>query len=138
MKATYNIILGEESAGYGDLFAEVWNLKILPSTQITAWRVVSKAIATKDNLLRCGVSPVCDRCPLCGVLEETVSRLLLFCVGSLGEFGDCLEWLRISSVLHCDAQMHFKMFKPIGLKHVFAKCWGDLGRYYRWNLESYE
>jgi len=41
----------------------------------------------------------------------------------------CLEWLGFSLVLHCDAQMHFKMFKPIGLKHVIIKCWGDLGRY---------
>jgi len=32
--------------------------------------------------------------------------------------------LGTSSVLHCDAQMHFKMFKLIGSKHVIARCEG--------------
>ncbi|KAK8470303.1 hypothetical protein PHAVU_004G108700, partial [Phaseolus vulgaris] len=30
-------------------------------------------------------------------------------------WGLCLEWLGFSLVLHCDAQMHFKMFKLIGI-----------------------
>ena len=83
VKATYNILLGEESAGYGDLFMEFWNLKILPLTQITDWKVLSKAISTKDNLLRRGISLVCDCCPLCGVEEERVSHFL--CVHGLLE-----------------------------------------------------
>jgi len=70
--------------------------------QIMAWRVLSKAIATKDNILRRNISPVCDRCPLCGVEEETVSHL--FFVGSLGEFGDCVSsgwgFLRYYIVMH--------------------------------------
>jgi len=38
----------------------------------------------------------------------------------------CLKWLGYSSVLHGDAQLHFKMFKPIGLKHVIGKCCGGI------------
>jgi len=75
VKATYNSLLGEESVVYGDLFAEFWKLKTLPSTKITAWRVLSNTIATKDSLLRHDNSLVCDRCPLCGVEEDTVSHL---------------------------------------------------------------
>jgi len=60
---------------YGNLFAEFWTLKTLPSTQFTTWRVLSNAIATKDNLLRRGISMVCDRYPICGVEEETVRHL---------------------------------------------------------------
>jgi len=40
--------------------------------------------------------------------------------------GMYLEWLRSSLALHCDVQMHFKMFKLIGLKHVIIRCWGDI------------
>ena len=93
--------------------------------------MLSNAIATKDNLLRRGIFIVCDRCPLCGVEEETIRHLFFECRFSWRIWGLCLEWLGISLVLHCDAQMHFKMFKPIGLKHVIVKCWRDLGRYYR-------
>ncbi|KAK7342257.1 hypothetical protein VNO80_25202 [Phaseolus coccineus] len=38
----------------------------------------------------------------------------------------CLEWLGSSLVLHCDAQLHFKMFKPLGLKHAIIRCWGGI------------
>jgi len=75
VKEAYNILLGEESAVYEDLFMEFWKLKILPSTQITAWWVLSNAIATKGKLLRRGISLVCDCCLLCGVEEEMVSHL---------------------------------------------------------------
>jgi len=105
-------------------FAELWTLKTLPSTQFTTWRVLCNAIASKDNVLRCGIPLVCVRCPLCGVEEESVRHLFFEWKVSWRIWGLCLEWLRSSLVLHCDAQMHFKMFKPIGLKHAIIKCWG--------------
>jgi len=75
----------------------------IPLAQITAWRVLSKAIVSKDNLLRHGISPMCDCCPLCGVEKETVSHLF-FCVRSLGEFWDCVlsgwGFLRYYIVMH--------------------------------------
>ena len=51
VKAAYNILLGEESKVIGDPFAEFRTLKIVPTLQFTAWRVLCNAIATKDNLL---------------------------------------------------------------------------------------
>ena len=99
VQVAYNILLGEEFARYGDLFVELWNLKILPSAKITALRVLSKAIATKDNILRHGIYPMCDCCPLCGVEEETVSHFL--CRVSWRIWGLCFEWLGIFLVLHC-------------------------------------
>jgi len=44
----------------------------------------------EDNLLRRGIPMVCDRCPLCGVEEDTVRHLFLS-VRSLGEFGECVS-----------------------------------------------
>ena len=72
-------------------------------------------------------SMVYDRCPLCGVEEETVRHLFFECRVSWRIWGLCLKWLGFSFVLHGDAHMHFKMFKPIGLKHVIIKCWGGFG-----------
>ena len=128
---TYNILLGKEVARSAEPFAEFWTLKTLPSSHFTAWRVLHNAIATKDNLLRRGIPMACVRCPLCGVEEETVRHLFFECRVSCRIWGMCLEWLGSSLALHCDAQMHFKMFKPIGVKHAIIKCWGGghLGRY---------
>jgi len=40
VKVAYNILLGEESTVVGDPFVEFWKLKILPSSQVTVWRVL--------------------------------------------------------------------------------------------------
>jgi len=108
-------------------FAELWTLKTIPSAQFTAWRVLCNAIATKDNLLRRGIPLACVRCPLCHLEEESVRHLFFECRVSWRIWGLCIKWLGASLVLHCDAQRHFKMFKPIGLKHTIIRCWGAFG-----------
>jgi len=89
VKAAYNILMGEESVVVKEPFAKLWTLKTLPSTQFMALRVLCNVIATKDNLLRRGISLVCVRYPLCGVEEE--SDIYFLNVGSLGEFRDCVS-----------------------------------------------
>ena len=126
VNVAYNILLGEEPIVVGDPFVEFWKLKTLPSAQVTAWRVLCNVIATKDNLMRRGIHMACARCPLCGVEEETLRHLFFECRVSWRIWGMCLEWLGFLSVLHGDAQLHFKMFKPIGLKHVIVRCWGGI------------
>ena len=129
MKATYNILMGEEFVVVEELFAEFWNLKTLPSAQFTAWRVLCNVVPTNNNLLRRGIPLMSDRCPLGGVEEKSVRHLFFECRISWRIWGMCLAWLGYSSVLHCDAQMHFRMFKSIGLKHAIIRCWGHLGRH---------
>jgi len=126
VKATYNFLLGEEPAEYKDMFVKFWKLKTLPSKQFTTWRVLTNTIATKENLLRHGISLLCDHYPLCDVDEETIRHNFFECRVSWRIWGMCLEWLRFSSVFHCDAQMHFKMFKLLGLKHATIRCWGGI------------
>jgi len=70
VKEAYNILMGEEYVAVEEPFVELWTLKTLPLTQFTAWRVLCNVIATKDNLLRCGIPLMCVWCPLCGVEEE--------------------------------------------------------------------
>jgi len=75
VKAAYNILMGEESLMVEELFEDFWTLKTLPSAQFTAWRVLCSVIPTKDNLLRHGIPLMSDRCPLCGVEEESLRHL---------------------------------------------------------------
>jgi len=75
VKVAYNILLREESTVVGEPFVEFRKLKILPSSQVTAWRVLYNVIVTKDNLLRRGIPMVCARCPFCSVEEETIRHL---------------------------------------------------------------
>jgi len=121
VKAAYLVLLGEENVEGEEVFASFWNLKTLPSTQFMAWRVLCNVIPTKDNILRCGLLLISDRCPLCGVEEESVRHLFFECRISWRIWGMCLKWLGLSSVLHRDAQIHFRMFNPIGLNHAFIR-----------------
>ena len=50
VKTTYNHLKGVEQGGNGDFLAKFWKLKTLPSVQVTAWRVLTNAIATKEIL----------------------------------------------------------------------------------------
>ena len=124
VKAAYKCLMGETSVVGEDLFVNFWTLKTLPSAQFMSWRVVCNVIPTKDNLSRRDIPLMSDRCPLCGAEEESVRHLFFECWISWKIWGMCLEWLGFPSVLHRDPQMHFRMFKPIGLNHAVIRCWG--------------
>ena len=126
VKAAYKCLMGEEPVVGEDLFAIFWTLKTLPSAQFMAWRVLRNAIPTKDNLSRRGIPLTSDRCPWCGVEEKSVRHLFFECKISWRIWGLCLTWLGLPLVLHCDAQKHFRMFKPFGLNHAVTRCWGGI------------
>jgi len=55
VKSTYGFLRGKV---YGDplsLYSYFWKIKALPSTHVTAWRVLENKIATKINLEKRGV-----------------------------------------------------------------------------------
>jgi len=79
VKAAYKCLMGEMSVVDEDLFVKFWSLKTLPSAQFMAWRVLCNVIPTKDNLSRRGITLMSDRCPLCGVEEESVRHLFFEC-----------------------------------------------------------
>ena len=52
-------------------FMKFWKCKVVPATQVTAWRVLENKLATKGNLKKRRirvVSPVCVFCGGGGVL----------------------------------------------------------------------
>ena len=79
VKAAYKCLMGEMSVVDEDLFVNFWSLNTLPSAQFMAWRVLCNVIPTKDNLSRRGRTLMSDRCPLCGVEEESVRHLFFEC-----------------------------------------------------------
>nr|XP_007149215.1 hypothetical protein PHAVU_005G051200g [Phaseolus vulgaris]ESW21209.1 hypothetical protein PHAVU_005G051200g [Phaseolus vulgaris] len=72
--------------------------------------MLNNSIATKDNLLRRGVSVVSCLCELSGEEEETVCHLFFKCKFVWKFWGLCLSWLGCLSVNHYDANVHFRMF----------------------------
>ncbi|XP_068466537.1 uncharacterized protein [Phaseolus vulgaris] len=86
VKAAYKCLMGEESIVGEDLFANFWTLKTLPSAHFMVWRVLRNAIPNKDNLSRRGIPLMSDRCPLCGVEEESIEawKVLRGYAGCLG------------------------------------------------------
>jgi len=60
------------------MFKLFFRIKVLPSAQVTAWRVLENKLATKANLLRhrIWVGSVCG-C-FCGVSEEELNHMFFY------------------------------------------------------------
>ena len=87
VKYAYNslkVVVGGEDR---DIFERFWKVKVLPSAQITTWRVLNNSIATKDNLLRKRVLMVSYLCGLCGE-EEEIFVIYSLSVKLCGKFGE--------------------------------------------------
>ena len=51
----YVLLRGELEGGDQYRFVKFWKTKVLPSAQVTTWRVLVNKLATKGNLVRRGV-----------------------------------------------------------------------------------
>jgi len=71
---------GEDSL----IFEQFWKIKFIPSTHITNWRVLQKALTTKDNFSRHGVVLLNNLCVFCCVEKDSIIAKLL------GLFGGCV------------------------------------------------
>jgi len=80
VNSTYGFLKGvleEESLSLYNFF---WKIKALPSTHITAWKVLVNKIATKVNLVaRRGIMVDIMVCCFCREKEETTSHLSFEC-----------------------------------------------------------
>lgn len=60
------------------LWSSIWGEHTIPKIKNYMWKLASKAIAVKNNLIRLGLSHVYPDCPICGV-EETSTHMTFGC-----------------------------------------------------------
>jgi len=66
------------------MYEGFWRIKAQPLAHLTAWWVLEDKIATKENLVKRGISMENIICSMCGEEEETTSHI----------FGTCrVAWL---------------------------------------------
>jgi len=82
------------------VFEYLWNLKVMPSTQIYVWMALSDRITTNQNLHKRCVTLGDTLCVLCGWEEESTSHILVSCKVSIKVWNMCFSWHWISSVNH--------------------------------------
>ena len=61
------------------MFKLFWRIKDLPSSRVTAWRVLENKLTTKANLLRRGIAVGSVCCCFCGVSEEELNHMFFYC-----------------------------------------------------------
>jgi len=71
------------------MFAYLWNLKVMSSTQFYVWRALSDRITTKLNLYKRGVMLTDTLCVLCRREEEFISHILVSCKVSTTVWNMC-------------------------------------------------
>lgn len=68
--------------GSVELKNKIWNLPIMPKIKHFLWRVISRALATRERLRTRGMS-IDSMCPRCLREEETINHALFTCSGSI-------------------------------------------------------
>ena len=83
IKSAYKMLTNHGTKSVQEVFAYLWNLKVMPSTQFYVLRALSYRIATKLNLYKIGVMLTYTLCVLCGREEELISHILVSCKVSI-------------------------------------------------------
>ena len=102
-------------------------MKALPSTHITALRVLKNKIVTKVNLARRGVSVDNTVCCFCREKEETTSHLFFECRVVWLVWNLCYDWIGVKSVDLLEPTSHFLHFNlidtPAAVNIAFGNIW---------------
>ena len=98
----------------------------MPSAMFYVWRAFSNRLATKQNLLKRGVSLGDSLCVLCGREEETIAHTLLTCRESCKVWNMCSTWMGICSVYHNELINHFEQFSCRCFNKEGNRLWKSL------------
>ena len=88
----------------------LWKTTDLPSSQVTAWRVLINSIATKVNLEKRGVLVYTNLCSFCRMAVESTKHMFFECRIAWLVWNQCYAWMEIASVDHVDPVSHFLHF----------------------------
>ncbi|XP_021971650.1 uncharacterized protein LOC110866811 [Helianthus annuus] len=73
----------------------VWNKWASPKSNLLLWRVILDKIASRDGLIRRGITMVDERCPRCGLELETIDHIFFKCLWSRSIWWNVLAWIRV-------------------------------------------
>ena len=126
VKFAYKILTNHGTRSVQEVFAYLWNLKVMPSTQFYVWRALSDRIATMLNLYKRRVMLTNTLCVLCKREEESISHILVSCKVSILVWNMCNRWLGISSVNHNEVVKIFEQFSTICFNNEGNKLWKSI------------
>jgi len=126
IRYAYTILQNSLSAENTGMFNSCWSVKVLPNAQHFGWRVILDKIPTKVNLVRRGVSLGASLCELRNESEKNVIHLFFYCkiAKRVGEM--CDKWVRVTSVNHNQAKVHFQHFHLIPLNGKQNRIWKEM------------
>jgi len=126
VKSAYKTLANQESGGVSEVFAYLWNLKVMPFAQFYVWRALTDRIETKQNLHKRGVMVGDTLCVFCGKEEESTSHIFVSCKVSIKFWNMCFSWLGINLVSHNELINHFEQFSCICFNKEGNKLWKSL------------
>jgi len=111
VNSTYVQIRRVRGGESSSVYCKLWRCKALPSTLVTAWRVLENRVAFRVNFARRGVVVENSLCCLRGEEEESSYHLFFVCRFAWCVWCLCFEWLGVSSVIHKDPMSNFSHFR---------------------------
>jgi len=108
------------------LFVSLWKSYALPTTQFSAWRVLSNSVATKVNLERRGVSVDSNLCSFCRMEVKSTNHLFFYCRIAGLVWKQCFTWLGTTSVDHVDPVSHLLQFNVLNASAQVKVVWSSI------------
>jgi len=75
IKSAYNCLRRGREGENVCVYKKLWRCKVVPSTLVSAWRVMKNKITTRVNFERCGITIESLMYSFCGVDEESCRHL---------------------------------------------------------------
>ena len=123
VKSGYSKIQNFPSGKNSNLYRMLWTVKVAPSAQFLAWRVIMNKVPKRINLRRRGVQLTDVSCVFCGLEEETNTHLFFTCNVIKKIWNMCNRWVEVSTTHHNQLKAHFQQFDILTLNSNGNMLW---------------
>jgi len=124
VKCAYALLRGPFERN--SMFFSLCKTTALPSTQVTAWRVLINSIAMKVNLERRGILVDTNLCSFCRMAVESTKHMFFEYMIAWLVLNQCYAWTRKVSVDHVDPVSHFLHFYLINAPVQVNVVWSSV------------
>ena len=123
VNSAYYKMQGNSNEEVDNVFKMLWNIRVVPKSQLLGWRIFLDKLPTKDKLSDRGIQLQHNLCELCLASEESEKHLFFSCRVTQKVWNMCDRWLGASSVYHIKAKEKFKHFNIVTMMcAMFSKC----------------